>query len=341
MATDGVRVSSFQKRTKTPAVNVVGTKISASNSSLYVSTGIPSLDDICDGGLPLGSLCLIEEDMYGSYAKIVSKYFLAEGTLHNNFLLTATLNESPWDILNNLPSSVAEVRETKLAETKEELKIAWRYENLSVGDSQEKTGKVFDLSIPYILPESTLKSQYCVNLLRTVDNAIKKWQLDSGSNSNLLRVVVSSFGSPYWKLDSQSSTDLTATLLLLKSLARSANVVIVVTIPHQLLDKNLVARSQKLADVVFQLKSLREDPKLQDLMDVHGILEIKKIVNLSSLKPVLGSDGTTTYGFKATKRKFKIEKLHLPPALEDETSSNNVSTAGCASNASSKNNLDF
>lgn len=62
-----------------------------------------------------------------------------------------------------------------------------------------------------------------------------------------------------------------------------------------------------MADVVFQLKSLREDPKLQDLMDVHGILEIKKIINLSSLKPVLGLDGTTTYGFKATKRKFKIE----------------------------------
>ena len=67
-----------------------------------------------------------------------------------------------------------------------------------------------------------------------------------------------------------------------------------------------------MADVVFQLKSLREDPKLQDLMDVHGILEIKKIMNLSSLKPVLGQDGTTTYGFKATKRKFKIEVLNFP-----------------------------
>jgi hypothetical protein len=59
--------------------------------------------------------------------------------------------------------------------------------------------------------------------------------------------------------------------------------------------------------VVFQLKSLREDPHLRDLMDVHGILEMKKMMNLTSLKPILGQDGTTTYGFKATKRKFKIE----------------------------------
>lgn len=56
--------------------------------------------------------------------------------------------------LSNLPSSVAEVKETKLTENKEELKIAWRYENLSVEDSQEKTGKIFDLSVPYVIPES-------------------------------------------------------------------------------------------------------------------------------------------------------------------------------------------
>ena len=36
--------------------------------------------------------------------------------------------------------------------TKEELKIAWRYENLSMED--EKTGNSFDLSMPYSIPES-------------------------------------------------------------------------------------------------------------------------------------------------------------------------------------------
>ena len=70
----------------------------------------------------------------------------------------------------------------------------------------------------------------------------------------------------------------------------------------------MVARSRSLADLVIQLKSLREDPHLRDLMDIHGILEVKKMANLTSLKPILGGqDGTTTFGFKATKRKFKIE----------------------------------
>ena len=73
------------------------------------------------------------------------------------------------------------------------------------------------------------------------------------------------------------------------------------------LQARLMSRSRSIADVVFQLKSLREDRHLQDLMDVHGILEVKKIANLSSLKPILGQEASTTYGFKATKRKFKIE----------------------------------
>lgn len=72
--------------------------------------------------------------------------------------------------------------------------------------------------------------------------------------------------------------------------------------------KDLFAeRTKSLADVVLRLKSLREDSNLQDLMDVHGIIDLKKFANLTSLKPLLGQDGTTTYGFKATKRKFKIE----------------------------------
>lgn len=78
----GFQTSSFQRRNKS-AVQIVGTKISAVNSSLHVSTGVGSLDDVigndglgrCSssspymfnllfsvhigGGLPLGSLCLI------------------------------------------------------------------------------------------------------------------------------------------------------------------------------------------------------------------------------------------------------------------------------------------
>lgn len=165
-----------------------------------------------------------------------------------------------------------------LTENKEELKIAWRYENLTLEDNNQRTGNAFDLSIPYVIPETqmsnlvvwcgestcnvqgkkgencyaffqinsltntfslgTLKNPNCLSLLSTVEEAIKKWDLATGNSSNLLRITISSFGSPFWQFDGNQdglSTDFTTTLLLLKSIVRAANAVAVVTIPHQLL----------------------------------------------------------------------------------------------------------
>ena len=41
-----------------------------------------------------------EEDEYGSYAKIICKYFLAEGAVKQNYLFGASANENPWDLVS-------------------------------------------------------------------------------------------------------------------------------------------------------------------------------------------------------------------------------------------------
>lgn len=82
------------------------------------------------------------------------------------------------------------------------------------------------------------QSSCCFKLVEAVDSAITKWNLDSGSSPNLLRVVVSSYGSPFWQLEDGDDTSSTFTraLMLLKALVRSANAVAIVTIPHHLLN---------------------------------------------------------------------------------------------------------
>ena len=88
-----------------------------------------------------------------------------------------------------------------------------------------------------MIPSGTFRNTHCLSLLETVSRLIEKWQLSAGCSSNLLRIVISSFGSPFWQFDQRNlSTDLTTTLMLLKSLVRSANAVAVVTVPHHLLD---------------------------------------------------------------------------------------------------------
>lgn len=56
--------------------------------------------------------------------------------------------------LNSLPSPVVDMKETTHTRNKEELKIAWRYENLSLEDNTTDSVNTFDLSVPYTLTEN-------------------------------------------------------------------------------------------------------------------------------------------------------------------------------------------
>ena len=51
-------------------------------------TGIPSLDQILKGGIPSGCLCLIEESSTNNFSEILSKSYLGEGAVSNDFLFT-------------------------------------------------------------------------------------------------------------------------------------------------------------------------------------------------------------------------------------------------------------
>lgn len=49
------------------------------------------------GGLPIGSVILIEEDKIGRYAKYLSKLFMAEGTVHKHALFLADFDHDPHE----------------------------------------------------------------------------------------------------------------------------------------------------------------------------------------------------------------------------------------------------
>lgn len=135
-----------------------GTRVSAYNSAVLLSLGIASLDDLFGGGLPVGALLLFEEDDGSSYARLLLKFWIAQGLVCSGqkVIVAASLLESEGGtcigLTETLPglheassSSLSKRKDENAAREREEegesdneseepakssLKIAFRYDSL-------------------------------------------------------------------------------------------------------------------------------------------------------------------------------------------------------------------
>jgi len=185
-------MSSFKKRASAKGAPPPppGTRVSAYNSSVLLSTGIASVDDILGGGCPLGSILLLEEDKDTSYAKLLVKYWVGQGLCCPNqrvVLVSSSLDQSPQEILDKLPysddaatgSAAAQATEGQGVKThdgnltddeddgmaegaKENMKIAFRYEGLKKFETSVKASSTV---------ASSSESPYCstFDLTKTLD----------------------------------------------------------------------------------------------------------------------------------------------------------------------------
>lgn len=163
--------SSFKKRSistdaaqsdaATPTSTPGGVRVSPYNSSLLLSSGVASLDDILGGGVPAGSILLLEEDADTSYAKLLLRYWVAQGLVsgHRVCLVSSSLDATPEAIIAKLPhaeddsgakTNAGKIRSSSstrsddddegdnaddatdaaLAEAAQNMKIAFRYQGL-------------------------------------------------------------------------------------------------------------------------------------------------------------------------------------------------------------------
>ena len=65
--------SSFVKKRFNQGL-IPGTQSSIHNGLLLTSTGIPTLDDVLGGGVPVGTVLLVEEDKHNRFANVLVKW---------------------------------------------------------------------------------------------------------------------------------------------------------------------------------------------------------------------------------------------------------------------------
>ena len=167
-------MQSFKRRGQISVTQPSGTRSSPSASTISIlSTGIPSLDDVLGGGLPLGSvLVVLAPDPNTTYGDLVQRHFVAQGIASAQSV--CILDDSAIKIASScmwMPSTGASLQSSQeVEEAMPEngglgVKIAWRYESMKkFQTSVDYTGSVSCFHVAKIVSQSLSRSQgdpYC------------------------------------------------------------------------------------------------------------------------------------------------------------------------------------
>jgi len=315
-----------------------GTKTSVTKNQILTSTGIVSLDAVLDGGIPLGTVALVEEENYGRNADMIIKHYIAEGIVCNHSILITDIERKPETIAYDIPKPILEESFTS-TDISQELKIAWRYSQSPIYDSkphQTSTsfGHTFDMSTKFPVNElqnirywPNDKSQYTsysellkkINEIITTDGFSTKIPVEQ---RRVLKITISNLFSPIWD---SSDMNVITFLYKLRFIIRSSYATCLITSRAQIINDVIKSRIEHIVDTVLIFKPM-------ELMgtDYNAKLIIGK---LASFNTFLYEPLSVDWAIKLTRKKICIEKLHLPPCLNDDNSSENVHSMqlSCAS----------
>jgi len=331
---------------------------------------------------------LVEEDTFGSYGRLLLKYFCAEAVMTGHSLMLSSADTDPDVILKELPKPIiddpgnAQDEEPQnVANQDETIKIAWRYRHLpkfQSSTSAVKFGHYYDLSktmeedlvgtidIERIKCQDLCTTQQVaghnhkyLSLLRKIQEKIETGKFSTSvpfDKRNILRIALHSVGSPLWgengglTADNEYDPSLAKFLIGLRATLRSAFAVCVVTVPtHLFCDDSFTKRIERMCDAVVHFDSFvgSEKEKNPAYKEYHGLFNIKKLPCLNTL--LCHMPESLDLAFKLRRKKFVIEKLHLPPDLsetanrsqEDPVPKMNTANSGCGAVGHGKSKLDF
>ena len=337
------------------------------NTVKKLSSGNPFVDSILSGGFALSSVVLIIEDSATKLYQQFLKYAIAEGLTNNNSIFfyppTQLVHEH---IINNLPyqsTQVDAILNSKTTETsqQQEMKIAWRYENINYTNLISQISKqlkyIFDLSRP-LQEKLYSKSQLHSTITNNIEHPYKQL-------SDILTQFINQYQSiavDYTEEDTDKHTRLIIPNLFsdlslneltplhmnvintaihnVKNITRCINGFTLITVNEATTPKWVLNQLINVSDYVLKIKSLLMVSDKEKVGEYDAIFHVDKIPRISSLK---GLDiETDMYGVLRDKRKIIIEKIDIGVEVDRNTKVKESDIEyNKAINVSAKNKFDF
>ncbi|KAF9068020.1 Elongator complex protein 4 [Rhodocollybia butyracea] len=310
-------MSSFKRKTTSKTQVLPGTRPSpGSISTTITSTGIPSLDDILGGGLPLTcSLVVAAPDPHSSYGELVQKTFLSQGLACKQDVFVVGGDQDALDWVKGCmwfrdsSSALDEVGDDqKLADEDQKMKIAWRYEQMkqfqtTVGSAStsEDFCRTFELTtrIPASTVENALQSSQLITCDLAADSTSVATPRVITSIEELLsrrlskaplRICIPGLGSSAW--GDLCGQDILRFLYRLRSLLRQNPL----TCASISLDPHIsseawggpgwIQRLGWMCDGMITLDAFTTNPSLSNLFpSYHGMVHIHTLPSPHTLLP--------------------------------------------------------
>ena len=312
----------------------------------FLSSGNPFLDKIFNGGFQLGSIILLLEDIPTKIYYNFLKYNIAEGIISDDKILFYYGNKNTYDdVNNNLPYKSSQVenilnsQQIKINEQRDKqndnsLKIAWRYENINytnlIGDLSKNLKYIFDLSRPIqdnlksdAIKKGNIIMKYIdfykqIEILPFINEIINDFQnlSEEEHKINYKRIIISNLFESYNE-NKCNYNEIYIALNVLKSMIRSLNGFMLITVNKELISSKLFNLLQYISDYIFRIRPLLMVDKKEKVSNYDAIFHIEKNNWINNIKPL--DIETNIYGIIKDKRKVIIEKIDIGVEIDRNT----------------------
>ncbi|KAL4454197.1 hypothetical protein ABPG74_012154 [Tetrahymena malaccensis] len=318
--------------------------------------GHAEFDAIFSNSIKKGTTILIEEDYPTSMHVSFNRYFVGSGFhLEQNCFVYDVFPKRWYDMIPVKSTSEEKREQEKLAisKQKEENKIAWRYNHMTIKLKEEALSK----DIPRLdLSRNVADKEKVKNLLLSKDinqfgnlkellddvcNSLQN-SFASENDTKLKKICITNLFGNFSKIK-YTDQELIKFLYAIKTITRASHMLLVLTIPPTVSEK-LKSLFYMNFDLVIKLEPLFENTEFLDFNGMLHILKYPQINNYLNFKL-----DTLTWGLKASsKKRIEIEKLYLQPPDQDNINADNVykeenktQTIICSNKPSGKTDLDF